>query len=172
MAPRLPGIGAHHSANPQTDEWLTPPEVTAALGPFDLDPCAPYQRPDWTGAAATYTVEDDGLTAPWSGLVWCNPPYSDVTPWMARLADHGNGIALVFARCETTWWFDHVWPHATAYLFLRGRLTFYRPDATPSKAGHNAGGPSVLIAYGTMAADRLYGCGLPGALVLGARVLP
>lgn len=69
MSPRLPGIGSHHAANPQTDEWLTPPEISTALAPFDLDPCAPHQRPDWTGAAATYTVEDDGLTAPWAGFV-------------------------------------------------------------------------------------------------------
>lgn len=23
------------------DEWLTPPEIVEALGPFDLDPCSP-----------------------------------------------------------------------------------------------------------------------------------
>ena len=25
----------------KNDEWLTPPHVLQALGPFDLDPCAP-----------------------------------------------------------------------------------------------------------------------------------
>lgn len=172
MAPRLPGIGSHHAANPQTDEWLTPPEIITALGPFELDPCAPHQRPGWTQAADAYTASDDGLDMPWDGFVWCNPPYSTIEPWMARMAEHGDGIALVFARCETAWWFDHVWPHATAYLFLRGRLTFYRPDATPSKAGHNAGGPSVLIAYGAPAAERLRTCGLDGAYVPSATLLP
>lgn len=174
--PRLAGIGAHHSANPQTDEWLTPPEIIAALtkdgcSPFDLDPCAPHQNPKWTGAADFYTASDDGLDMPWGGMVWCNPPYSDVEPWMRRMAQHGDGIALVFARCETRWWFEHVWPHAIAYLFLEGRLTFYRPDGTPSKAGHNAGGPSVLIAYGDRAARRLRHSGLPGALVSGATLI-
>lgn len=179
---RLPGIGSHHSANPQTDEWLTPPDVTAALGPFDLDPCAPYQQPDWTGAAAWWTVDDDGLNRPWHGLVFVNPPYSDVAPWMRRLAEHGNGIALVFARCETAWWFDHVWPHTSGIRFLEGRLTFWRPPAgnahhadlfsdqrhpapTPSKTGHNSGGPSVLIAYGDLAARRVAEAALPGAWV-------
>jgi hypothetical protein len=30
-------------SNPKTrkDEWLTPPEIIRALGPFNLDPCAP-----------------------------------------------------------------------------------------------------------------------------------
>lgn len=167
MSARLPGIGSHHSARRITDEWYTPPEILAALGPFDLDPCAPPDHPDWTGAAASYTITDDGLTQPWHGTVWLNPPYSDVAPWMARLAEHGDGIA----RCETRWWFEHVWPHATALLFLAGRVTFYKPDGTSSKAGHNSGGPSVAIAYGAKCADRLALCGLPGALVDRAQLI-
>lgn len=169
--PRLPGIGAHHSANPQTDEWLTPPHILDALGPFDLDPCSPHNRP-WPTAAEHYTASDDGLDLPWHGRVWCNPPYSTIGPWMARLADHGNGIALVFARCETAWWFDHVWPHADGYLFLAGRLNFRLSDGTHPKSGHNSGGPSVLIAYGTANHEQLATCGLAGALVPKAQVLP
>lgn len=159
---RLPGIGAHHSANPQTDEWLTPPLIIDALGPFDLDPCSPLDRP-WDTAARHLTVDDDGLHEPWSGRVWLNPPYSEVGLWMQKLGQHGQGTALVFARCETAWWFDWVWPYATAFLFLRGRLTFYRPDGTRSKEGHNAGGPSVLVAYGSYDAERLRRSPLIGA---------
>lgn len=163
---RLPGIGSHHSANPQTDEWLTPPHILKALGPFDLDPCTPAGGMPWPTAERMLTVEEDGLSAPWgpAELVWLNPPYSDVEPWMARLARHGHGIALVFARTETAWWFESVWPHCSMLLFLKGRLTFHRGDGTASKAGHNAGGPSVLIAYGPEAAHRLGHCGLAGAL--------
>lgn len=174
-SPRLPGIGAHHSANPQTDEWLTPPDVLQAVRgdrPFDLDPCAPHDRPDWTRCARSYTASDDGLSLPWEGEVWCNPPYSAADAWCARLAQHGDGMALVFARAETRWWFESVWPHATSLLFLAGRLSFWRlaPGASspvPSKSGHNSGGPSVLIAYGAASAQRLASCGLPGSLVTG-----
>lgn len=28
-----------------TNEWLTPPDLLATLGPFDLDPCSPINRP-------------------------------------------------------------------------------------------------------------------------------
>lgn len=171
MSRRLPGIGSHHSANPQTDEWLTPPGILEALGPFDLDPCAALDQP-WPTAARQLTVEDDGLDQPWAGRVWLNPPYSDAAAWMARLAEHGQGIALVFARCETSWWFAHVWPSASALLFLRGRLTFHRPDGSLSKAGHNAGGPSVLIAYGMNDAASLLASGLPGAYVRTATLTP
>lgn len=51
--------------------------------------------------------------------------------------------------------FEHVWPHASCMLFLRGRLTFCYPDGVGSKVGHNSGGPSVLIGYGEEAMRRL-----------------
>jgi phage N-6-adenine-methyltransferase len=160
----LPGIGSHHSARRLTDEWLTPPHVIEALGPFDLDPCSPVGRP-WPTAARHLTVEDDGLSEPWEGRVWLNPPYSDVERWVARLADHNHGTALVFARAETRWFFRWVWQRASALLFLEGRLTFLRPDGTLSKEGHNAGGPSVLVAYGAADRHALLTSGLSGAVV-------
>lgn len=168
MSRSLPGIGSHHSARRLTDEWLTPPHILEALGAFDLDPCSPVDRP-WPTAARHLTVEDDGLTAEW-GLgerVWLNPPYSTLDPWMRRLAAHGTGTALLFARTETRWFFAHVWRMATAVLFLEGRLTFHRLDGTSSPAGHNSGGPSILVAYGPRDRDALLGCGLPGAFVEG-----
>lgn len=161
---RLPGIGSHHSARVETDEWLTPPSFLEILGPFDLDPCSPVDRP-WDTAAMHYTLADDGLHVPWHGRVWLNPPYSQVESWAARMAEHGQGTALYFARTETRWWQDDVWPRATAILFLRGRLTFHRPDGSLSKQGHNSGGPSALAAYGRDDARRLRQAGLPGAFV-------
>lgn len=58
-----------------TDEWYTPKEILEALGPFDLDPCAPLV-PLWNTAAVMYNKNDDGLSKQWSGRVWLNPPYS------------------------------------------------------------------------------------------------
>lgn len=160
---RLPGIGSHHSAAAKTDEWLTPPAIIRALGQFDLDPCSPVNRP-WPTARRHLTIDDDGLESPWYGRVWLNPPYSEVDLWMRRLAAHGNGIALVFARAETRWWFESVWPTAAAILFLRGRLTFHFGDGSGSKAGHNSGGPSVLIAYGETNVQALADSQLDGVL--------
>lgn len=135
------------------DEWLTPPEILAALGPFDLDPCAPVSPP-WPMAAKTYTLQDDGLKQPWDGFVWCNPPYGrEAAAWLARLAEHGNGLALIFARTETEMFFAHVWDKATAVLFIRGRLHFHHVNGT--RAAANAGAPSCLVAYGKEAAERL-----------------
>lgn len=170
---RLAGIGSHHSARAQTDEWLTPQFVLDALGPFGLDPCANVEHPGRC-APRYYTIEVDGLTEPWCGRVWLNPPYSNVAAWVDRLSEHEDGgTALVFARTETSWWFEYVWPRATAVLFLRGRLTFLRPDSSHARAragrdggGGNAGAPSALVAYGEYDAEMLRRSPLAGAFVI------
>lgn len=161
-------MGGHHSARSLKDEWLTPPEIVDALGSFDLDPCAPLERP-WPTAAQHLTIDDDGLAHEWRGRVWLNPPYGKQTgKWLERLEAHGDGIALVFARTETAV-FERVWRSATALLFLRGRLHFYHVDG--SRAEGNAGAPSVLVAYGDHNAEALRSSGIPGALVEGWRYL-
>lgn len=153
-------MGGHQSATALKDEWLTPRHVLAALGPFDLDPCAPQIRP-WDTAARHYTVMDNGLVQPWEGRVWCNPPYGlEAAQWLARCADHGNAMALIFARTETRMFFDHVWPKAQAVLFLEGRLYFHH--VCGRKASANAGAPSVLVAYGSANAECLKSCTLAG----------
>jgi len=151
-----------HSAAMQKDEWLTPPAVIEALGDFDLDPCAPINRP-WPTATKHYTVDDDGLMLPWDGRVWCNPPYGQETwRWLDRMALHGNGIALVFARTETEMFFKSVWG-LCSILFLRGRLHFY--DINGKRAKHNSGAPSCLLAYGYQNSIALRDCGLSGAFI-------
>jgi len=157
------GIRGHHSARAKTDDWLTPPEILNALGPFDLDPCASRNQP-WRTATVQFTEDDNGLLQAWKGRVWLNPPYGkEAAEWLERMALHGNGIALVFARTETKMFFTSVWPKASALLFLRGRLNFHRPGG--DRSTKNAGGPTVLIAYGLSNAHRLEACGIPGAFV-------
>lgn len=165
-APRRDGVGGHHSPDSDAEVWLTPPHVLRALGPFDLDPCACMEPRPWATAAKHYTREDNGLLKPWGGRVWLNPPYggpSVIMPWLRRMAAHGCGTLLIFARTETEAFHEYVWPAASAILFLRGRLFFCRPDGTRAKA--NAGAPSCLVAYGYKDAIALKSSGLPGAWV-------
>ncbi len=142
------------------DEWLTPPDIIRSLGDFDLDPCAPIIRP-WSTAKRHYTIEDDGLRKKWSGRVWCNPPYGRETgKWLARMAEHNNGIVLIFARTETANFFRYIWPAASGIMFLKGRLVFHHVDG--SKFFNSAGAPSCLIAYGRDNARILRDSGLDG----------
>ena len=45
-------------------------------------------------------------------------------------------------------------------LFIRKRLTFYRPNGQLSN--YNGGAPSVLVAYGARDAGTLRRCDIPG----------
>ena len=149
---RPAAMGSHQSASGGADEWLTPPSLIEAVGPFDLDPCAPIVAP-WPTAARHFTIADDGLRQEWSGRVWLNPPYSTAARWLDRLATHGRGTALIFARTETAMWFEQVWGKASGVLFLRGRLHFHYVNGKRAKA--NSGAPSALVSYGKRDADIL-----------------
>lgn len=157
-------MGDHpYRARPEaaTHVWLTPPEIIAALGPFDLDPCAaPSPRP-WPTAARHIELPTCGLAADWDGRVWLNPPYGPHTrAWLAKLAAHGDGIALVFARTDTRMFVESVWGKASGLLFIANRPHFHHQDGT--RASGNSGGPLVLIAYGERNADVLMACGIAG----------
>lgn len=165
MKGNLLGMSGHQRTIGATDEWLTPPSLLKALGEFDLDPCSPIERP-WETAARHLTIEDDGLSTEWGGAhvrAWLNPPYGQETGrWLAKLARHGNGIALIFARTETEMFFKWGWERADAMLFLRGRISFHKIDGT---IRGNAGAPSVLIAYGSANAECLRTCGVAGQFI-------
>ena len=163
VAPTKRAMGSHQSAKMISEVWLTPRYILEPLGDFDLDPCAATSRP-WPTARKHYTKEDNGLLLPWEGRVWCNPPYGlQAAKWLQKCAAHKNAIALVFARTETAMFFDWVWPHASALLFIRGRLHFCHANGIRAKA--NSGAPSVLIAYGEENAGILRSSGIRGAFV-------
>ena len=151
-------LSGHQSAAAKSDEWLTPPELLAALGRFDLDPCSPVNRP-WPTAARHYTINDNGLLQPWHGREFCNPPFGrEAIHWLRRMRDHGNGIALIPARTETAMFHETVWGHADAVLFLRSRPHFHTVDGR--RAPFNSGAPICLVAYGAANTAALRASGL------------
>jgi hypothetical protein len=157
-------LGSHQRCVGKSQVHLTPEWLINTLGDsFDLDPCAADPRP-WDCARVNYTEADDGLTMPWHGMVWLNPPFDryQVGKWIQRLADHGSGICLVHARTEAEW-FRPIWRDAGVILFLDKRLKFCRPDGTEQPA--NSGAPPVLAAFGAEACSHLGNSGLTGSFV-------
>lgn len=158
------GIGGHQSANSRTDEWLTPPEIIQALGEFDLDPCAPINRP-WSTAKKHYTIHDNGLLLPWEGRVWLNPPYGkEMEIWLHKMAQYRQGIALTFARTDTNAFHQYVFPVADSIFFVQQRITFYDTNGIRAKA--NGGAPNVFIAYGEENVEALDNAGFKGKHLL------
>ena len=147
-----------------SDEWQTPWEIVRALGEFDLDPCATSSN---TKGKRFYSADIDGLTQDWGQetRVWCNPPYSQpaLYQFCEKMAEHGNGILLIFARTGNKVWQEIIFPRATAVLFLRKRVRFIGPDGEP---GGSAGCDSALIAFGWENVAALEKCGIEGKLVV------
>ena len=145
------------------EEWFTPGYIIDALGSFDLDPCTSREAKILNPIAITnYTY--DGLINDWIGRVWCNPPYGKKTfEWIKKLAAHGNGIALIFARTETKGFHSEIWEKADAVFFFEGRLKFYHKDGSQ---GGTANAPSCLVAYGRGNVLAVRNSGLKGKLVI------
>jgi hypothetical protein len=154
-------LGSHQKTVGNSQTWITPKWIIDALGPFDLDPAAASPRP-WNCATKNY--DRNGLMVPWIGRVWLNPPFDryEVGKWISRLAEHGQGTALLHARTEAEW-FEPVWRKARAILFLADRLYFHYPDGKRAQA--NSGAPACLIAFGAWDVNKLVGSRIAGALV-------
>lgn len=162
-----PGFGFEqpggHADATEGNDWITPLPLVQRLGSFDLDPCESNNQP-WPLAPRGYRLGrgEDGLELPWQGRVYCNPPYGPhVYKWALRMAEHRNGILLIFSRCETAPWVS-IWRAGDAFLFLQTRIRFCLPTGQRSGSGT---APSVLIAYGDHNVEALRNSGLAGALV-------
>jgi len=125
-------------------DWTTPDDFWRSLDAefgFTLDVAA---SPANAKCARYYTASDDGLTQPWEGVVWCNPPYGKTIgrwvekAWYAAQAG-ATVVMLVPARTDTGWWND--WAvKASQIRFVRGRLRF-------GGARSNAPFPSAVLVF-------------------------
>lgn len=153
-----------------TDEWFTPKWIIDGIindNPsrgFDLDPCT-VKNPPFEIAKSILTKEDDGLQCDWFGHVFMNPPYSHplVDGFIRKLARHGDGIALIFSRCDTKLFHECVFNSANGIFFLKGRINFCHSNGVP---GGTAGAGSVLVSYGKTCTSWLMDCGLEGKFLL------
>lgn len=131
------------TADDTVDDRATHPlyfaEFDERHGPFTLDVAAAAHN---TKCSRYYTREDDGTVQDWSGeRVWCNPPYSEIAPWIRKAWDSWStttGIVMLLPanRTEQQWWQLMVEPfrdRAGSPLsteFLAGRMRFLRPGQT------------------------------------------
>jgi len=143
-----------HAGNSSTSEnWETPKALLESLysvfGAFDLDPCSPTSNKHTAPVKAKvhFTQDDDGLSLPWFGHVFCNPPYGKALGhWVAKAYEEsrcGNTqtiVMLIPARTDTKFWHQCIVGKATIF-FLKGRLKFGNVDQV-------APFPSCLVVWG------------------------
>ena len=128
----------------ESDTWCTEKKLCDDLGSFYLDPCSNPRSN--VHAAYNWCLENghDGLLNDWypSGLVFCNPPYSNVMPWALKLQAHpGEWVALLKLDPTTRWWRVLMRTHGVRWAPFRTRVRFERPDKPPLTANF----PSALI---------------------------
>lgn len=116
-----------------------------------------------------FTEDDDGLAQRWDGRIWCNPPYSNIRPWVdkawrefrcARSGLPGPELIVMLLpanRTEQAWWQDlvegprlnqHWINHGFRVEFLRGRMRFIRPDAVIGPKGDRPPFGVCLVIWG------------------------
>lgn len=130
---------AHVGQNSGESEWYTPePYIRAAvqvMGGIDLDPASNATANEVVGAAAFYSAEDDGLSRPWAGRVWLNPPYSQplVSRFLDRLCEEvaegrvTEACVLINNATETIM-FQRLAEVAAGLCFPSGRVKFWHPE--------------------------------------------
>ena len=129
-----------------TDNWATPQDFFDKLNAefhFDLDVCADESNHK---CVTYYTKEQDGLTMPWKGIVWCNPPYGrEIGSWVrkALFASVGGAtvVMLIPARTDTKWFHDYIYKRDNVEVrFVKGRLKF-------GNSKNSAPFPSMVVVF-------------------------
>ena len=112
----------------KTDMWETPQEFFNALDEefhFTLDACA---VPENKKCENFYSPDQNGLKQPWTGTVWCNPPYGrQIGMWAKKGFESSQCgatvVMLLPARTDTAWFHNYIYEKAEI-RFIRGRLKF------------------------------------------------
>ena len=133
-----------------SNEYYTPKHIVDAvrrvMGAIDLDPASCSDANDNMKAKKFYTQQDDGLTKPWRGRVFCNPPFSKVKvmDWVSKMVESpiDQGILLLHASTDTAYG-QMALSKCDAVCFPEGRLKFYGP-----KAGGGAQIGQMILYYG------------------------
>jgi hypothetical protein len=153
LAPRLFSVPQEQLTS---DDYYTPAWLFERMGiEFDVDVCAPPGGVEWVPARRFYTMADDGLTSPWVGRVWMNPPYSKPAPWVARFIAHGNGACIV--PMSMGFWFSDLWDEAEGMVMLPPRMVFVGGGAAgiPARIIVAAFGEECVAALGGLGKVRL-----------------
>lgn len=144
-------FSTHAGNSSGNNSWETPTDLANALslavGGFDLDPCAATadRRKARVKAKILLTESDDGLSAPWRGRCFVNPPYGrGISHWIRKCFDEAQRgcvvVGLIPARPDLNYWHEYVAGHGDVFM-LRGRLKF-------GDGENSAPFPSCIVVWG------------------------
>ncbi|MBV4413317.1 phage N-6-adenine-methyltransferase [Enterobacteriaceae bacterium YMB-R22] len=136
------------------DLWRTPAELFAALNE-EFNFVGDVAASDENNLHECYlTSEDDALSLDWRGLfspgyLFCNPPYSDITPWVNKSQEAvkgGIGVVMLVPADTSVGWFRIALTDVSEIRFITGgRISFVRADTCQVVNGNNKG--SMLLVW-------------------------
>ncbi|MCD9504570.1 phage N-6-adenine-methyltransferase [Photobacterium phosphoreum] len=144
----------HTSKTPleHRDSWRTPPALFAYFNRrfnFKADIAASQHNAlcDMFYSEENSALDQDWQVAPGS-YVWCNPPYSDIGPWIKQIKQQnrrGIGCAMLVPQDQSVGWFkEAIKSAATNIIITGGRIAFINA-ATGKAVGGNNKGSQVIV---------------------------
>lgn len=140
-------------SNQNKDQYATPQKLFDKLNrefEFSFDICA---QPETAKCYPFLTENDDALSKLWYSLVvpndyiWCNPPYSNITPWIEKAAEaqvNGVGVVMLVMCDPSVGWFKRAIETVSEVRFIIGGRVSFVKDGEPQK-GNNKG--SVIFVF-------------------------
>ena len=91
----------------------------------------------------------DALEQGWGKVNWCNPPYSNVRPWVDKAiveASKGNTTVMLVPADTSVAWFREAFNKCSVCEFISGRISFINAETGKPQSGNNKG--SVVFVFG------------------------
>ena len=141
----------HASSTPVAirDLWATPRYVFDAVNAefnFQLDVAASAHN---RLVPAFFCETMNALRQVWPPVpCWCNPPYSNIGPWVEKAIEAsraGATVVMLVPSGTSVAWFKKAWAAAYEIRFISGRLSFISAETGKPVSGNNKG--SVILIF-------------------------
>ena len=138
----------------ERDTWRTPKYVfdyaKSLVGDVDYDTAC-----DRSNALAEpvfhFFDSDDALSVKWLGVCWCNPPYSNITPWIEKaIASDAITVMLIPSPNGESYYGELI--KNSHEIAIQGRISFIGADGKPKNG--NTRGSSLFIINGYAKGSR------------------
>ena len=116
----------------QTPVWFVKAVENYLRIKFTLDVCCIKET---AKCKKYYSLKEkrDGLSLPWSKYNWCNPPYSDITPWVIKASNEalkGKTSCLLIPDKPEVGYVRECKKLSDTIIHMPFRLNFLKPDGT------------------------------------------
>lgn len=132
------------------DLWQTPLPIFESLNKefnFVCDVAASREN-----KLCNMYFDEDGnaldVNCNWFKSNWCNPPYSNITPWVQKAKvehEKGKTIVMLVPADTSVKWFKEAYNSCNEVRFISGRLAFINTETQKPVSGNNKG--SVLFIW-------------------------